>query len=259
WTYGLDGALLGVPREDTFAALDRDALGLVEVAAERRHGFLWACLEGPVDVRAHLGPALDDDLAGFGLAEHARVGSREHDVRANWKLLMDAFAEGYHVRSLHRDSLARYFLEVSLTDDLNPHVRHVGARASFRDAEVPDIRRDTTPFYNLFPNSILVLHPNSISWVTLQPEGVGRTRFVHRMLARPGDADAAALERSFAFIDEQVFAREDLATAESIQRALATGANDHVLLGAQEEGMRLFHRNRDRAIARELETSRESG
>ena len=56
-------------------------------------------------------------------------------------------------------------------------------------------------------------------------------------------------EKSFEHIHGQVFEKEDLAIAASIQSTLASGANPHVLVGGMEEGMRLFHQARDRALA----------
>ncbi len=256
WSYRLDGSLLHVPDEQSFDGIARERMGLVELACELRHGLVWICPEGPLNLERFLGPALDADLSGFALSEHRLEATREHHVQANWKLVMDAFAEGYHVRSLHRQSLSRFFLEAALIDDLDPHVRQVGARRSFPEAAAPTIRDDTTAFYNLFPNSIVVFHPLWISWATLQPESVDRARVVHRMLVHPAVQDKDKLRRSFALIDAQVFSKEDLAMAESIQRTLRSGANEHVLVGAREEGMRLFHRNRDRALAAQLRVSR---
>ena len=175
---------------------------------------------------------------------------------ANWKLVMDAFAEGYHLKSLHRESLARFFLEQTILDDCAPHVRQVGARKSLLDRDAgskpPSVRRDTTVFYNVFPNAVLVFHPHWVSQMSLFPKGVDHVRVVHRMLARevPTDDEARErLERSFEHIHGQVFEKEDLAIAESIQSTLASGANDELTLGGMEEGMRLFHAARDRALA----------
>lgn len=256
WSYRLDGSLMKVPREEVFGAIDRASLGLVPVPSEVRHGFVWARLEGdaPLDVAAFLGPELDDDLSAFGLAEHRAGERRVHDTGANWKLVMDAFAEGYHLKSLHARSLARFFLDVAILDDLSPHVRQVGARKSLLEAPPDDLsgfREHTTVFYDLFPNTVLVFHPLWISAMTLWPLAVDRVRVVHRMLAREiaDDALRAKLEKSFALIDGQVFEAEDLAIAESIQSTLASGANRRVLLGGLEEGMRLFHAARDAALA----------
>jgi phenylpropionate dioxygenase-like ring-hydroxylating dioxygenase large terminal subunit len=249
WSYGLDGGLIHVPHEGVFAGLDRDEIALVPVACELRHGFVWAQLEGDLDVASYLGPQIDEDLSAFDLASHTATQTRVHPTPANWKLVMDAFAEGYHLASLHRKSLARFFLEPSILDDFSPHLRQVGARKTILDArqapeEEWDFRDQTTLFYNLFPNTALVFHPLFITQLTFFPQGVAGVEVVHRMLVPPGERSQVASERitrSYEHIDGEVFQREDLRIAESIQSTLASGANTHVLLGGKEEGMRLFH------------------
>jgi hypothetical protein len=212
---------------------------------------VWAKLRGELDMKAFLGPVLDDDFASFALGAHRVLATTVRVKHANWKLVIDAFAEGYHLKSLHSQSLARFFLETAILDDCAPHIRQVGARKSLietKDEASWDLRKHTTVFYDVFPNTVLVFHPFWISALTLFPEAVDRVRVVHRMLVPEGEIDDAKLEQSFRHIDESVFDREDLSIAESIQSTLASGANRELVLGGMEEGMRLFHAARDAAL-----------
>lgn len=261
WSYRLDGSLLHVPNEEFFDPLDHAKLGLRAVQHEVRHGFVWVLIDPPdgsaIDVAAALGPVLDDDFDAFGLADHHMARKASPTRTANWKLVMDAFAEGYHVKSLHRKSLSRFFLSGQIIDDCAPHIRQVGARKTLLEvAEGPesgwDLRRDTTVFYNVFPNVVFVFHPLWLSQMSIMPEGVDQVRVVHRMLVAEKATDEVArarLEKSFTHIHGEVFEKEDLAIAESIQTTLRSGANSTVLMGGLEEGMRLFHVARDLAIA----------
>ncbi|MEM7136151.1 MAG: aromatic ring-hydroxylating dioxygenase subunit alpha [Myxococcota bacterium] len=261
WSYRLDGSLLHIPNEEVFDGVDHQEFGLKKISHQIHHGFVWVLLDpptkDPIDVRTALGPVLDDDFDAFGLASHSVARTVTTTRKANWKLVMDAFAEGYHVRSLHRKSLSRFFVNGQILDDCAPHVRQVGARKSLleavqRDPNAWDFRRDTTAFYTLFPNAVLVFHPLWLSQMSLMPEGTDGVRVVHRMLVAdpPADSqDRERLERSFTHIQEQVFEKEDLAIVESIQSTLESGANSSVLVGGLEEGMRLFHAARDRALA----------
>jgi Rieske 2Fe-2S family protein len=265
WSYKLDGSLMRVPHEEVFGGdLDKSTLGLLELPSEVRHGLVWACLDASVkiDVAAFLGPTLEDDWAAFGLDRYVERGVQVHTRRANWKLVVDAFAEGYHLASLHSTSLARFFLETAILDDCAPHVRQVGARKSLREARDRTracrvhgadasalLRAHTTVFYDVFPNTVLVFHPTWLTALTMIPEGVDRVRVVHRMLVSDdGTESQEKLAQSFAHIDGQVFAKEDLAIAESIQSTLASGAMRTMTLGGMEEGMRLFHAARDAAL-----------
>ena len=138
WSYDRAGHLVGVPKESSFGELDKSALGLREVHTELRHGFIWVTLtpsEQPVSVADHLGAAMNHDLASLNTAEHEVFRSERVSVNANWKLVMDAFAEGYHVSALHKESIAPFFFDVTLLDDFTPHVRQVGARKSLADVD----------------------------------------------------------------------------------------------------------------------------
>lgn len=262
WSYDRAGHLVGVPKESSFGELDKSALGLREVHRELRHGFIWVTLtpsEQPVSVADHLGAAMSHDLASLNTAEHEVFRSERVSVTANWKLVMDAFAEGYHVSALHKESIAPFFFDVTLLDDFTPHVRQVGARKSLADVDREgftdaDFREATTGFYNLFPNSIFVLHPLWISQVMLEPKAADRVDVVHNMLA-PVDANLRAsdsrLARSFQLIHNEVFVKEDLNIAASIQSTLKSGLEDSLILGSAEEGVRLFHAARDKALKRD--------
>jgi len=256
WTYKTDGSLFRIPHEEAFDTLDHDSLALAPLATEVRHGFVWVQLEGEIDVSEFLGSTLDDDFEAFGLADHRMLAQTTRTTPANWKLVMDAFAEGYHLESLHSESLARFFLPLAVLDDCHPHIRQMGARKSLLEVKSDesrwDVRRHTTVFYDLFPNTVLVFHPHWLSALTMVPLAVDGVSVTHRMLAPDieyDDGTKEKLDKSFRHIDEQVFEKEDLHIAASIQSTLASGANTRVLLGGLEEGMRLFHAARDRALA----------
>jgi phenylpropionate dioxygenase-like ring-hydroxylating dioxygenase large terminal subunit len=260
WTYDISGKLGHVPVARCFSSLDseRAESGLVELPCESRHGFLWV-LPTPgaeLDMARWLGD-FDDDLTSFGLAEH--VVFRRHTVTraANWKLVMDAFLEGYHVKSLHQRTLSRFFREDVVVDMSGAHVRSVGARKNLGElAEAPrdqwDVRTCATVFFTLFPNSILVFHPETVSHVAVFPRGLGEVTFVHTMLAprQPAnDEHRAALDKTWELIDHKVFGEEDLAIAESIQSVLGAGAQRTFRLGSLEYPIRFFHDAIDRVIA----------
>lgn len=258
WTYDHDGALIHVPRRAIFSSPTVEERRLIELPTVERHGFLWIALhaDAKLDVSAALGAAIDADLASFGLADLTVVRRSDRTCEANWKLVMDAFAEGYHLPALHRQSLSRFFATAALVDDFAPHVRQVGARRALLDGapddpEVADLHALTTVFYNLFPNLVLVFHPTWLSALSLWPDGPDTVRVVHRMLARPdrSDTEEDALQRSFEHIDGQVFEREDLHMAQSVQSSLRAGAADPFLLGGGEAGMALFHAALDAAMA----------
>ncbi|BFM14213.1 aromatic ring-hydroxylating dioxygenase subunit alpha [Maricurvus nonylphenolicus] len=261
WSYKLDGSLTGVPDKELFGDLDFSKLDLVPIQFAEKHGFIWVVLDGdasePLDIDAALGEVVNADFTSFGFSEqlmHKKV-SLVNDC--NWKLVMDAFAEGYHLKTLHKDSLARFFLHTSIYDDCYPHVRQMGGRKGLteeikKDPAEWNFRLNTTLFYNIFPNTIFVFHPHWISQMSLFPVGPDAVRVVHRMLIPElpaNDEIAEKLDASFNHIQGQVFEKEDLAISVDIQQTLDSGANTHFVVGGYEEGMRIFHQARDEYIA----------
>ncbi len=267
WSYHLDGSILHIPHDAGFPRTDCDR-GLVAIPVAEHGGFVWVvptASRSTVDLRAWLG-GLADELGTLGLESHTVYRSVSLRRRFHWKLLIDAFLDGYHLRHLHRDSVYRFFLDnVSLSDAYPPHLRSVVARKSIRDAratpkEAWDLRQYLSLTYFLFPNTILVFHPDWVSRITLFPVSVDETVFTHTMLIPPAApavdiaADAeergAHWEKTWSLIQEGVFEREDIAAAESIQTGLRSGANEAFAVGRFEFPLRLFHDWVERALER---------
>jgi Rieske 2Fe-2S family protein len=101
WSYDLAGRLTHAPGTQDLVAFDPEANGLLPVLLETFGGFVFVNLAP--DARPLLA-WLDDLPAQFeGIpVESLVVGTRaESVVRANWKLLMENFAESYHFASVH--------------------------------------------------------------------------------------------------------------------------------------------------------------
>ena len=242
WTYDLAGALVHAPHAETFGSAC-EGRGLHELPVAERHGLVW--LGG--DPSDHLGE-LGTDLASLGCAEHVVFRSVTATRRCNWKLVVEAFLDGYHIRVLHRDSIYRFFLDaMSVAEPVGPHIRAISGRRALREAPASlagiDPRTLATPSFLVFPATVIIAHPDFISIISLIPRAPDLTEWRHAMLvpaARAGETEHWS--RSWALIEETVFEREDLWVCDQIQRGLeATASPEPLLYGAHELPISWFH------------------
>jgi Rieske 2Fe-2S family protein len=259
WSYRLDGSLFHVPTEEAFPSVKCEDSALVRVPLEVYAGFIWVTPTpgATSNVAASLGP-FAEDLEAFGLSTHHAYKKVVSTPKTNWKIVMDAFLEGYHVKSLHQASIYRFFLEMgTIFDPFGPHVRSVGARKEILGARAAprerwDIREYATVFYCFFPNTILVFHPDWVSHIAMYPNGTDRATYMHTMLipkAPATDEERAHWEKTFHLIEGKVFQQEDLSIAESIQSVIHAGADTHFRVGRLEHPIHLFHSAIERALA----------
>jgi Rieske 2Fe-2S family protein len=252
WTYDLDGKLRHIPYPESFAELKPADLQLARFPVAERGGLIWglATAGTSFDVEAWAG-GIAPDLAFFGVPD-AIVWRRTDVVRqCNWKLVIEAFLEAYHIRVLHRNTIYPFFVDAcAVSEQIGAHLRSVAARRRIEEAralppERWDLRELCTFTHFVFPNTVLIFHPDYASLITLYPLAPDRTRWVHSMLvprARNTPDDSAHWDKTFDLIERGVFQSEDLFAAEGIQAGLASGANRELHFGRLEFLLDRFHR-----------------
>jgi nitrite reductase/ring-hydroxylating ferredoxin subunit len=100
WCYALDGRLAHVVDREDFAAFPGD-LRLAPVRAEIFGGFVFVCMDPDAEpLHAFLDP-LPRLLAPYRLHEMRFRAHLSTILPANWKTVLDAFNEGYHVQGAH--------------------------------------------------------------------------------------------------------------------------------------------------------------
>jgi len=254
WTYTAEGTLAGMPRPDSFPGLDKADHHLKELPNVEAGGLIWFAREDSDFADAHM---LAPEFDAFGLAGHHLFRRRVHDVASNWKLIMDAFLESYHVQRLHSETIARFFTDgITVGDHIGIHQRSAVGRTEYL-AEIdhndwPALRAVITFAYQLFPATIMIMSPDYVNLMVLMPQDVGRTLVEDFMLIpeppqTPDEIDH--WERSWTLLDEGVFGAEDYRAAALGQNGLASGSIDVVTLGTLETGIRHFHDQVEQALA----------
>jgi len=108
WSYGLDGQCLSVARPDfdgtieEFTGAGKEDLGLIAIKVECFAGFIFLNPDpdaAPLadflgDAKAMLEPYHIDEMVALGM-------NVRETIDCNWKVVMDAFQEGYHVQGVH--------------------------------------------------------------------------------------------------------------------------------------------------------------
>lgn len=108
WSFALDGRLVGVARPDLVGPINKAELGLLEVPVDCFAGFIFLNPDPDAKPLAEfLGRDVINGLAPYKLDEMTPVGM---DVRealdCNWKVVNDAFSEGYHIIGVHPELLS---------------------------------------------------------------------------------------------------------------------------------------------------------
>ncbi len=263
WTYTPDGALAALPRPDTFPGMDKADHHLVELPNVEAGGLIWfargadvagADTTSPIADAIGLAPEFD----AFDLAGHHLFRRRTHDVASNWKLIMDAFLEGYHVQRLHAQTIARFFTDgVSVADTIGIHQRSAVGRNEYQveidHAHWPRAARGDHLRLSALPGDGDDHEPR-----LCEPDGAdaaGRRpdpgRGFHADPDRAEDARGRVdhWERSWTLLDEGVFGAEDYRAAALGQEGLASGSIRELTLGTLETGIRHFHDTVEQALA----------
>jgi phenylpropionate dioxygenase-like ring-hydroxylating dioxygenase large terminal subunit len=253
WTYGLDGALRGRPYAgEAFAGIAESTLGLHELPVAEAHGLVVVRPGGgaPVAVEPLLGDLLDD-VADLGLERWDRGPTFSGAWRANWKLLLDTFLESYHVFSLHKQTVGRYFVSQPSTWDVSAETIRLQTtqRSLLELAERPESEWDLlahATVEHLVGATFLLSHSvDHVAAYRFLPEAPDRTRVELVLYTEDPIGDDPArrehYERTLA-LHVKVATEEDFHEQERIQANLATGLVESVLFGRNEPAAAHLHR-----------------
>jgi glycine betaine catabolism A len=255
WTYKTDGSLVGLPRPDSFPGLDKGDFHLKRLPTLEAGGLIWFAFDADADFSE--AARLGEDFDAFAMAGQHLFRRRTHHVPANWKLIMDAFLESYHVQRLHASTIGPFFQDgIASGDTIGAHQRSAVGREAALEAlasrDWPTLRSAITYTYQLFPGTVLIVSPDYMNLMVLMPQAHDRVLVEDFMLIPEPPATEKALkhwEKSWNLLDEGVFAAEDFRAAALGQQGLQSGALERMTLGTLEAGIRRFHDSVEAALA----------
>ena len=259
WGYNLEGALVAVPQEKHFGAVDRSCHGLVPLPAVEKYGVLWVHPNpaGSIDLDAQLGE-LADELDSWRLDRFVYQGTTRFDHAMNWKLAIDTFGETYHFNALHRDTLAQSFYgNVQMYDTYERNHRMMLCLKNIdtmrgRPENEWRVLGASLPVYYLFPNVQLIVGGGGPTLVRIYPDGANPHQS-HSQVSFYLNPSILEMEMS----DEQkaqaqdvrsrmqgfanVIQAEDYVAAASSHVGARSGAQQHVTFGRNEPALHHYH------------------
>jgi len=244
WCYELDGRLrttphVGGPGRNRHDAIDRDALGLVEVRSAEWLGVVWVNLDGRAAPFREHAAELIARWQGFDRPVHAPAdGAFELTVASNWKLAVENYCESYHLPWVHPglNSYSRledhYHIEAQgFAGQGTTGYRPMLAEDGRRFPEIAGLAAqwaEGAEYAALFPNVLLGVHKDHGFAILLMPDGPERT--VERVGIfyfdqRVAGADWADMRAANARMWRAVF-EEDVFVVEGMQAGRHAGGFD---------------------------------
>ena len=270
WTYKLNGELRHMLHADAFDSCPAGARDLTPVPCAERHGLIWVVPDpqGAINLDDFLG-GLNSELPFFAIDQLQHFRTVEAEYPANWKLIIDAFLESYHIRVLHQNTIYPYFSDgITSAERFGPHIHSLVARKAAQEwaaqsgseapATLEGLSRLATTSQVIFPNTVTIFHPDYLSLITVVPTGPETLRWTHRMLIPAAKATpdwTPHWEKTFRLIEQGVFQKEDIHCAIGIQRGIKSGANPHITVGRAEQGVAWFHEQVQEATAPYLQNT----
>lgn len=238
WTYGLDGALRAAPSMNDALDFNKADHGLPSVRVETWAGFVFINFDADaVPLLTSLG-SLVERLAPYRMEEMKVTKKWENRFNANWKIWVENSREGYHVRTVHRESLDTFYpgaVRSAFRPMGEPMVWACSSSDNEnglyvpRNATLPFVvglseeDRETTHFMIHYPHLLLNVPPDRITFHQYFPEGPEWTRIVSWCCFPQSTIDLPnfetdADERYYPSMD--LFLAEDKGICEVVQRGL---------------------------------------
>lgn len=246
WTYNLEGNLKKIPGQEGFPGVNPAEHGLVEVSAMEQGGIVYVMQEGQIT------PEILENSLDYFTPEQEMFEQGNLTDQANWKLLTETLMEGYHIKSLHKETFYPYGLDnVTLVENFGSNSRVI---FPFRRIEklrnvAPEKRRIdglVTSVYLLFPNASVAVLSKHTSLVILEPLSPNQSQWVvYRMVNKGADGQKITVDeakRDAIFVNESG-QDEDRAVACAIQASAGSNANSHFTFGHFEKAIVNFHQS----------------
>jgi Rieske 2Fe-2S family protein len=270
WTWSNEGKLLGVTDEGQFHNLEKDKLGLLEVATETWEDFIFVNFDAqPKQSLTEWLGELADGYDGYFQSKE-KVTSYRVRLKCNWNLCVNSFTEGYHTAYIHRNTAPDYqggkknpqrhrpFMQLlqrhaRYSAPANPEHAVTPGEAiawSYGPKMLPAADFDHTgmaPGLNpgraahwlfdvieWFPNVLLLPSKHYYMQLEFWPVSASETDLIASAFAYAPKTYGERISQEFFRTRFREIVREDINTMEAQQAAISTGVLDQAYLSQQE-------------------------
>ena len=259
WSYDLTGRLLAVREKRDFPSMDVSCFSLNSVRCERFGNFVFInedpdappLLEALSPIPAHL------ENLQFDSIRH--IASSSFEIACNVKILLDAFLETYHLKSIHPQTVDRFLdsrgTHAVLWPNGNSMMCTPHRRADWRDPgavgmpEVPTVESifaQQNPSYLFYPNLVTPPSATGTPMITFWPK-TARSMVVDVHWFAPEGAEGHELWPTRMSNFERIL-EEDTQFAPRIQESVETAGFSGMYVSYQERRIYHWHEELDRRI-----------
>ena len=261
WTYKLDGSLAAIRDMRDFTDFDFSCRSLVSVRCETLGNLIFVNEDpeaGPL--RDHLGP-MAEELDQYQLDRLRLVDTRSYEVQSNVKILLDAFLEVYHLKSVHQSTVDRFldhrgmFITLwrnghsrMITPNRRPDWRDPGTIGMPRIETVTEVPANNNVSYHIFPNFVMPASDTGVPLLQFWPTSDKTCRVVSTWIAPDYDPDVPNPLWETRKANWERILYEDLQFAPQIQESVESPGFRGIPLNYQERRIYHWHEECDRRI-----------
>jgi choline monooxygenase len=185
----------------------------------------------------------------------------------NWKVLVEQFLEGYHIRTTHKETFfPLQYDDLNVVETFGPNSRITFPyrnieRLRDRPEGTWSIDARVTYVYHLFPNIMVGTFPDSVLLIVIDPVDIDHSTVTIYAMVRPEVAQRVATDAGGEPSREGggdllvLGGIEDNEMSEGVQRGLHAGANSFVEFGRHESAIGHFHATLDELLVRSTRPS----
>lgn len=261
WSYTLDGKLTAVRDKRDFVDLDFSCRSLVGVRCERLGNLIFINEDPEAQpLTEHIGP-MARELEQYALDTLRLIDSRSYEVQCNVKVLLDAFLEVYHLKSIHQQTVDRFldhrgmFVTLwpnghsrMLTPNRRPDWKDPGTIGMPKIPTITEIPANNNVSYHIFPNFVMPASDSGIPLLQFWPTSDRSCKVVSSWIGPDYDPAAPNPLWETRIRNWERILYEDLQYAPQIQESVESKGFKGIPLNYQERRIYHWHEELDRRI-----------